>query len=322
MLEEKMTLKEKRAASDARILRSAIRCFGEQGYTHSTLSAIADGADVTGGLVAQRYATKELLFEASMELVLEYIVENFHLEENADARQCLLYIIRVITHLREIKPEGFRFVKTVLNSVDFPLDNLKEKIVHYRTGRLFNELKKAQDKGYLPQGELESLMYSFYVQVIQQVDTCFTYHLDMPSDEAFLSSIQYVDLEEQRLRDINDKIANSILATYDVFTFIQVEENTATVVKTLDEIRMFQDTSDARKMLHDVVEGDSIEEEKARMHDFYNLDNIDSRVGNKRAIACKAKSKMGVELRHMWIPISRDASGKITEILVGAQIVD
>lgn len=67
------TQAERKAESDGRMIQAAIELFAEQGYVRTTLNDIGNRAGYTGGLVSNRFGSKQALLRA----VLDEIYRSF-----------------------------------------------------------------------------------------------------------------------------------------------------------------------------------------------------------------------------------------------------
>ncbi len=208
----KKTLKERRTESDARILESAIKHFGEHGYTNTSLVEIAKGAGVTSGLLSQRYGTKENLFYISYEAIVDKFFTD--IQSDVTPRECLCALIGQIKRICEEDQDAFAFFIMLQNSSD--IHDIVEKGLEKRgveNSIYYKKVLEAQKEGMLPQGRTRYLLYFFSSSVFHHVGMCKEYNLKLPDNEYYLSIIHFHDKDTPS--DNNAYIRNQLL---DIFS--------------------------------------------------------------------------------------------------------
>jgi len=75
------TQEERKAESERKIIRAAIRIFAKQGYLRTTLNQVGEEAGYTGGLVSHRFGSKAGLLQA----VIKSIGTRFMKDQIGDA---------------------------------------------------------------------------------------------------------------------------------------------------------------------------------------------------------------------------------------------
>lgn len=180
---------QKRNNSNERILRSAIRCFGEKGYANCAVTTIGQGAGVTSALVLQRFISKENLLGECCKVALN---EAFHSpEKKLTTGQTLKHVIQEIRNLQDNASEQFYFFKTLLNTLDLP-ENFMQYIENFfNSSRIHDILKEAQAKGELPAGDLYRLFQAFLIMIFNQLDISRRFDLPVPDDQIFLDIIHF-----------------------------------------------------------------------------------------------------------------------------------
>jgi len=185
----KKTLKERRALSDARIIESAIKCFGKSGFTHTSLIQIAKNAGVTGALISQRYGTKEKLF---YDVYFDVLERNFgDVNEDATPRECISYILSQIKNVSVNNPDDFAFFCMLYKSTDISKETVTLAEVNQKTINISRILSKAQKDGILPDGDVVKLVASFCGTVFLHLSLCKKYGLDIPEDDFYYKAIGF-----------------------------------------------------------------------------------------------------------------------------------
>lgn len=94
------TQAERKAESDERLIQAAIELFAEQGYVRTTLNDIGGRAGYTGGLVSNRFGSKQALLRA----VLDEIYRSF-------TRESMTEVSRTATVVEGLQ----RYIEVFLN---------------------------------------------------------------------------------------------------------------------------------------------------------------------------------------------------------------
>jgi len=194
MAKVRKTQVERRAESDARIIQSAMKCFGEKGYTNTTFVQIAKGAGVTQGLLVQRFETKENLLTT----VYKYVMHTYFKtpEGNETARECLIKIVEEIKLLHEKDMDAFLFLRMLHHIYDTPEKKKEETRRLYEQSSLKNIMDDAKKKGMLPECDTYMLIRGFILLVFDHIDICTTYGIPCPNNEVFLDLIYFKDSED------------------------------------------------------------------------------------------------------------------------------
>lgn len=190
-MEHKLTPRElKRIESDKRIIDATIDVVGRKGYTNANIRDIAKQAEVTPGLVMQRFETKEQLLIQAI-YATDEMWRGVKIPEDTSAYDLL---VSLITHIKKTcieNKKAFDFLYMVSNSTDIPLGVIEMQKEVFYEGGIYDILKNAQEEGYLPEGDL-AVLYNIYI--------CNSMHLirdynraglPIPRDDSFLSMIQY-----------------------------------------------------------------------------------------------------------------------------------
>lgn len=102
------TQEERKAESHERIIEAATELFASQGYLGTTLNQIGKKAGYTGGLISNRYGSKESLLREVLDNISKHFEEDFKslLSEGQSAAQALE--VYVDFYLREATRHGSR----------------------------------------------------------------------------------------------------------------------------------------------------------------------------------------------------------------------
>lgn len=184
MSEKKLTKKEQRLASDARIIASAIKNFGEKGFTNCTLAHIAKDAGVTSGLVIQRFESKEKLF---LDAYLTSMDGRFgDVDAYRDFPESAYRLINDFKKFKQDDPVAFQFFKTVLNSMDLTDKIRLARQEVFESRQTYKSIVAAQQEGQIIDYDAYSLFQAFLMQVVNQIDISDRFGLVYPEDDYFL----------------------------------------------------------------------------------------------------------------------------------------
>lgn len=182
----------KRIESDSKILKATILTVGQKGYTASSIRDIAKEAGVTPGLIMQRFESKENLALQALYATSE-VWKELIIPDSMTAYDMLKRIIYDAKNMYENDQESFDYIYIMLISTDTPeaVRNLQKEIFFERG--LYNVLKKAQEAGNLPEGDLTVMYNIFICNALRLIRDYKSAGLKMPKDENFLALIQYRD---------------------------------------------------------------------------------------------------------------------------------
>lgn len=312
MTENTNSRKQKRAESDASILRSAIENFGRVGYTNCSVAQIARGAGVSPGLITQRYASKEDLFNEALATVFGCVAIDFDNVESV--RSCLVNILHKAVNLKANKPEIFRFLVMAHNSTDTPTSYIK-KVRQYlektNTYRLFEE---AQRKGTLPEGDINNLLDSYIALVYLQVGICSKYGQELPPEEYFLGGIHYVDEEIESRKRWERLLSDVISSSFESMTYLNTEENYGEGMFTNNTKAVYR-TNDARGEIEKNIMTVVSEEDRQKMREFYDFETINQRVAGRVSLGTAWKSIDNVPYRTVLMPVKNGNSDYVSEFI-------
>lgn len=192
-MSEKLSREQRKANTAEKIIKSAIKVFGEKGYTNASLTEIAAGAGVSQGLVSQRYETKENLFIEALET--SPMPSFFEAEENRHMPGALN------TYIDHLKDEAlndrawFNFISLLHSGTDLPdFVRFKTKEIFYAS-QVAGALTEAQEKGDLPAGDVWQIFKVFFRNATNLIKYYLDNSLPMPDNKFFLYAIQYNPVE-------------------------------------------------------------------------------------------------------------------------------
>lgn len=321
------TQKERRADSDSRILESAIKLFGKNGYTYSTINAIAKDAGVTGGLVMQRYESKENLYVKAYELVIarmeSFATPEFRelLSDKKDVAAVLTDLVSQVKEFRSTCENEFMFMKTHLNSVDFPVAYFY-KIKNTELGQLlYDAVAEAQKVGSILEADTFTLIHAFQMHTFTTIDICYRCGIEYPDDRYFLHEVQYRDIEEEKLLKRNNAMLQALCYSFDGFIYVWVDQNRAEITKKLDDAKRMAVIEDVRKEIVIFATDKVADKDRDKYLAFMDIDSITERMGKRRVLMTAVELKDGRRLGHSLFPISYNENGKISELLYGIHLL-
>lgn len=320
MAEKAKTRKEQRAESDARIIVSAIKSFGQVGYTNSTMVEIAQGAGVTGGLLVQRFETKEKLFMTAYQTVMNKYISNPDYSESLT--KSLISLLDEIKELKKTDVDAFAFLKTVLNSSDLPDGYVTVKRELFEKRYIYKRIVEAQKKGLVPKGDCFNLLQAFLVQAFNQVDICNKYDVPCPEDDYFLRIIRFTDEEKIRINKQKEAIHDSLCKTFDILIYVDVEHNTSEIMRQPQFLEKYSFHEDAVEGAKIFIDTSVAKEDKEKVREYLDFSTLDERMKGRKVLVECIRSVNGELYLHSLIPVRTSKEGKITELLAGMQLIE
>lgn len=307
----------KRIESDNKIIKATILTIGEKGYTASGIREIAKEAGITPGLVMQRFESKENLVIQAFNSI-NRICKGISVPENMTAYEVLIHIISDIKNMYENREDDFKFMYMMCGSTDIPegVRKLQTEMLH--ESGLYRKLKKAQDAGNLPIGDL-AVMYNIFISnALHLIRDYKRAGLKMPKDENFLSLIQYRDLiaEEQQL--YRNKAFESVSQSFFNLIYFNISTGKFRIAKTIEEIEKFSEKfNDGQEFLYSVCNEIVDMKYRETIMNFVDLSTVMERIGDKKVIA---EDYVGLDMctyRISFISILREPSNEV--VLCGVQ---
>ena len=285
-MEKTLTLREqKRIETDNKILKATISLIGMKGYTASSIRDIAKEAGVTSGLVIQRFESKENLVVQAL-YQTNKVWSDLYMPEDMTAYRMLTRIINDAKNMYEKDEKAFNFIYMMSISTDAPSTfHALQKDIFYERG-IYKTLKKAQDEGKLPIGDL-SVMYNIFVcNALRLIRDYKRSGLTVPSDENFLSLIQYRDQLEEEHQRYRNKAFESIAQSFFNLIYFNISTGEYRIAKLIDEVESYaKKYKNGQEFLNqtcnDMVDIKYIETVKK----FIDLSTVMERLGEKKVIA-------------------------------------
>lgn len=312
------TQAQRRAESNERIIDAAIRCFGELGYDHCSIGAVAKEAGVTKGLVLQRFQSKEALWKASFDVIATQYFPN-----NTDClvlQYCLIKTIDRIKNLKKSFPEGFKFLRSFVNGSD-PLEEMLIGNEAFMKRGVYIAVSQAQDAGIIPKGNIYNLLHAFLGQVINQVDICDKYSIPYPEDEYFLKILQIPDAHIVENQKRKEHILDAMCKSFTSLIYVYIDRNFAEIFRNPNSDSYLTYTENARESIKEKVISWVDDNELEKMLDFFDFDTIDERMKERSVLTVEFKDKLGRRQGHVLIPVRYKSNGSISELLIGAHIL-
>lgn len=320
-MEKKLTKHEiKRIESDKRILEATIKIVGEKGYTNANFKEIAAEAGITPGLITQRFETKENLIVRAIQYTNTIWSEDkLFLDEPIEEM-----LRKTITRIKDDHKKHeytFRFIYAVCGGADTP-ESIKEmnRDFFYRSGT-YRILKRSQEKGCLPKGDLATLYNLFIVNTCRLVIDYSQDGLTVPDDEYFMTLIQYKDpvADEQQL--LRNKAFESISRSFFSLVYCNISTGAYRIARTLARIEACsEETDDAQEFLYKSCDVMVDVKDRDRVKEFLNLSTVMERIADKKVIATEFKSYDGANHRFSFIVVTKEEGNEI--VLCGVQEID
>lgn len=190
-LTELLSKKQRRIISDERILTSALNEFAENGYTKASLLNIAKSANVSVGLVAQNFGSKELLFECVCKRNYQIVNLPYKGKNGLDWKERFFDII--IRYQKSLQNPSFlnelKFICIALNGKDVPETFIDFFESQFEKSELFTIMQNAQKKGDIVKGNTTFLYRLIYKNICEILLECKENEITPPDKEWFITPI-------------------------------------------------------------------------------------------------------------------------------------
>lgn len=190
-LTELLSKKQRRIISDERILTSALTEFAENGYTKASLLNIAKSANVSVGLVAQNFGSKELLFECVCKRNYQILNLPYKGKNGFDWKERFFDII--IRYQKSLQNPSFlnelKFICVALNGKDVPEIFIDFFESQFEKSELFTIMQNAQKKGDIVKGDTTFLYKLIYKNICEILLECKENGITPPDKEWFITPI-------------------------------------------------------------------------------------------------------------------------------------
>lgn len=284
-MEKALTIREqKKIETDNKILRATISLIGEKGYKATSIRDIAKDAGVSSGLITQRFESKENLVLKAL-YITNKVWRDQYLSDDITAYDMLTHIIRDAKSLYELDEDGFKFIYMMSISTDAPgtFQNL-QKDIFYERG-IYATLKRAQDEGKLPDGNLPIMFNMFICNALRLIKDYKRAGLKMPNDENFLILIQYKDPIAEEHQLFKNNAFESIAHTFINVFYINVNTGEYRVVKVIEGIEQYVEKyQDAQEFLYEICDIKVDIKCREALKEFVDLSTVMERLGDQRLI--------------------------------------
>ena len=209
-----MTRQEQRQASSRKMLDAALGEFAENGYSAGKIANIAKNAGVASGLVSQRFGTKEDLYCAVIEDLLERYKQ---ITEEGNLAEILIKLGDAIREGARDRSDAFTLLSNHFSGIDIPsaCDTIFRK--EYEGSRLGVLMARAVNDGTVMDGDPYDVFSNYLRTSLFLCKNCVSCSMSMPTSADLLRIIRYrVDSEADRLALFNfvgasDSDAESII---------------------------------------------------------------------------------------------------------------
>lgn len=232
-----LSREQRKANTDEKIIKSAIKVFGSRGYTNASLTEIAAGAGVSQGLVSQRYMTKENLF---IEALATSPMQSFF--DTEEKRHLPGALCTYIDHLKDEavnNREWFDFVVLLHSGSDIPEAARERSREIFFSAPVSAAMAEAQEKGELPAGDIWRIFKVFFRNATNLIKYYMDNSLPVPENKFFLYAIQYNPVERalrkkvdnqkcelQSLQTDQSLLLSVVRTMYPLIIFANISQNT------------------------------------------------------------------------------------------------
>lgn len=220
----------------AKVLRSAVHEFTENGYRGATVKMIADGAGVSVGAVMKYYGSKEELLISIMEkYTLTGIFTNCVSTEPYDVFSLYLDYLRKV--LRE-DPDHFEFCTNLYMSYNLPKTVYERLVSEFYGSPIEKAIIESQRRNELPACSPVDMYKLLYRTATSMMVSYARIGIEQTDNDAILSAISYkpVDPETERaIREIKSDrslLMSAIENTYPFSVSCNVTQNAYHVITT------------------------------------------------------------------------------------------
>ena len=190
-LTELLSKKQRRIISDERILTSALTEFAENGYTKASLLNIAKSANVSVGLVAQNFGSKESLFECVCKRNYQILNLPYKGKNGLDWKERFFDII--IRYQKSLQNLSFlnelKFICIALSGKDVPEIFIDFFESQFEKSELFTIMQNAQKRSDIVKGNTTFLYKLIYKNICEILLECKENGITPPDKEWFITPI-------------------------------------------------------------------------------------------------------------------------------------
>lgn len=311
--------KIRREESDTRIINAAIKVFGLYGFTSSTISKIAKEANVSPGLITNRYASKNALFiDVFNHAFLRLKVDTQSIDS---AKKFLIGMVDAIVNLYEEDLETYKFMSMILGSSDIP--EKPETIIYetFSTTKAIEYLQEAQREGMIPDGDIIKLLTAYLSHIHIHVGVCKFQNMKLPSYEFFLSMFPYEGKEYSLKKKWDGILAKLVIDTFETMSYVNISDNSGEEIRKSD-YSTAEITDDVHKRIIDISTERVCENDIKKVCDFFDFNTIDERFGKDGTISIQYEGKDGNKYRHILFVLNKDEKGRIKDLIAFVQKID
>jgi AcrR family transcriptional regulator len=184
------------------ILKAAIQLFANRGFHETSMSEVAREAKVSKALIFWHFKTKEELFLAVLNKLLEpYVIDFAEESEKLDAREQIKKLIGgYVNFVRENASSVSFFLRRFMNGEEMP-DAFTEQIrrlYDLYQALLTDRIRLAQETGLCPHTYQSDVMANFVLAALNGLLINLLFTSQMPSDLDSSLAMLYGLLFEER----------------------------------------------------------------------------------------------------------------------------
>lgn len=304
----------KRKESNEKIISAAIKCFAENGYTNTSIAKIAKCAGVSVGLMTNRFNKESLLIAAYQEAVSRAYRKR---KGYISLIEMFIDIIEQTKLAYDENREAFDFILMLLNSRDIPdsfYDIYKKNLVN----EIYYPLVcSAQEQGIIPKGDIFPFQRTFIMYVMNHVDSCRRFGVEMLDSQKILDAVHIVDPVKREMENQREALYRTMCNTYTALTKINIVSDFAEHMRAPDFLVPYANTDKAQETINNLLIKYIHEDYRQELCEFFDMKTINSRIGDKNAITCMGVSTGGRKQIYTIAPHRRNENGDIIEVLIG-----
>lgn len=219
-----------RIASNRRILDSALTEFSEKGYSRALLGNIAAEAGVSNGMITQRFAGKENLYNSVFVDLISSYLDILETREAGSLNHMLRFIVNSIKAGARKKTREFRFIYDLLVSRDTPVNSFDQIRELFEKTSVCRKMQEEMKKGGITRGDPFELIRSFLIAAFEATKVFNDASLTLPDTEAYMTLLQPREhrksTELDRLRaKLLDELIVQISSEYEAIVMFNLEKN-------------------------------------------------------------------------------------------------
>ncbi|MBP1556096.1 MAG: TetR/AcrR family transcriptional regulator [Oscillospiraceae bacterium] len=234
---------EQREASNRRILDSALNEFAEKGFSRALLIDIARNANVSNGMVTQRFNGKDNLYnQVFIDLVTIYLRK---FNENDSLYKMLNTIVDDIKTGAEENTKNFTFISDLLLSKDSPVNSFDQIRKTFEASPLSGRIAEGVEHGLIRKGDPFDIIRTFLVSAVGIAKSYSGTSVGLPASSGFLSLLAPSDRQLSGDPDyLRSRLTESLISQlsyeYEAVVLVNLDTNTFVITKAVGPFSDFK----------------------------------------------------------------------------------